>query len=99
MLTNNLRFRPDRMLVKISSNLNPHDKHEHEHEHEHEHTNETGETSETFDTSSPFRVVSIEMIGTQPIDGVTYVKEVKGKPNRLPVLPSDHFGLLLVVES
>ena len=46
-----------------------------------------------------FEAVSIEMVGTEPISGVTYVKEkkVKGQVQmlNLPVLPSDHFGLLL----
>ena len=45
-----------------------------------------------------FEAVSIEMVGTEPISGVTYVKEkkVKGQVQmlKLPVLPSDHFGLL-----
>lgn len=46
-----------------------------------------------------FKVESIEMVGLQPIPGKTYEKERKGKGQvqftTLPVLPSDHFGLLL----
>ncbi|KAL3627462.1 hypothetical protein CASFOL_028825 [Castilleja foliolosa] len=48
-----------------------------------------------------FRVSKIEMIGTDAIPGLTYVKEkkVKGqvKELELPVLPSDHYGLLLTI--
>lgn len=46
-----------------------------------------------------FEAVSIEMVGTEPIPDLTYSKEkkVKGLVQmiKLPVLPSDHFGLLL----
>lgn len=49
-----------------------------------------------------FKVESIEMVGTQPIAGLTYEKErkVKGQVQltTLPVLPSDHFGLLLILK-
>lgn len=48
-----------------------------------------------------FDVKNIEMVGTQPIPGVTYHKTVsnRGKSEiiELPVLPSDHFGLLLTL--
>lgn len=48
-----------------------------------------------------FEVVSLEMVGTAPIPDLTYQKErkVKGRVQMmtLPVLPSDHFGLLLKV--
>ena len=48
-----------------------------------------------------FDVKSIEMVGTQPIPGVTYHKTVsnRGKAEiiELPVVPSDHFGLLLTL--
>lgn len=48
-----------------------------------------------------FRVSKIEMIGTEAIPGVSYIKEkkVKGeiKKLELPVLPSDHYGLLLTI--
>ncbi|PWA96382.1 endonuclease/exonuclease/phosphatase family protein [Artemisia annua] len=44
------------------------------------------------------KVESINMVGTERIPGVTYVKQRKGKPDlELPVLPSDHFGLLLTM--
>lgn len=46
-----------------------------------------------------FEAVSIEMVGTEAIPDLTYSKEkkVKGQVQmiKLPVLPSDHFGLLL----
>ncbi|KAL6200951.1 hypothetical protein ACLB2K_024666 [Fragaria x ananassa] len=48
-----------------------------------------------------FRVSKIEMIGTKAIPGLSYIKEkkVKGeiKKLELPVLPSDHYGLLLTI--
>ncbi|GFP90174.1 tyrosyl-dna phosphodiesterase 2 [Phtheirospermum japonicum] len=48
-----------------------------------------------------FRVSKIEMIGTDAIPGLSYVKEkkVKGQVQELelPVLPSDHYGLLLTI--
>ncbi|KAI3680521.1 hypothetical protein L6452_35292 [Arctium lappa] len=45
-----------------------------------------------------FRVERITMVGTEPIPGVTYLKQKKGgKELELPVLPSDHFGLLLTI--
>ena len=44
-----------------------------------------------------WRLDCIEMVGTEPIPGVTYEKEYKQKEKTLsktlPVLPSDHFGL------
>ncbi|KAI5072543.1 hypothetical protein GOP47_0012649 [Adiantum capillus-veneris] len=48
-----------------------------------------------------FNLESIEMVGTKPIPGVMFEKEIKAKKQaqkvKLPVLPSDHFGLLLKV--
>ena len=48
-----------------------------------------------------FEVKKIEMVGTEPIPDVTYHKTVsnRGKAEilELPVLPSDHFGLLLTL--
>ncbi|KAL5225949.1 hypothetical protein ABZP36_012588 [Zizania latifolia] len=48
-----------------------------------------------------FKIDSIEMIGKDAIPGVSFVKEKKvGKGVRkleLPVLPSDHFGLVLSI--
>ena len=38
---------------------------------------------------------SIEMVGREAIPGLTYSKMVRGKEKQLPVLPSDHYGLLL----
>ncbi|PWA96381.1 endonuclease/exonuclease/phosphatase family protein [Artemisia annua] len=44
------------------------------------------------------KVESIKMVGTERIPEVTYMKQRKGKPDlELPVLPSDHFGLLLTM--
>lgn len=40
-----------------------------------------------------FKMISIEMIGTEAIPGVSY----KSKGKNLPVLPSDHYGLILTV--
>ncbi|KAK4792263.1 hypothetical protein SAY86_022698 [Trapa natans] len=48
-----------------------------------------------------FRVAEIEMIGLEAIPGLSYCKEKKvGKEIKklvLPVLPSDHYGLLLTI--
>ncbi|XP_002962993.2 uncharacterized protein LOC9661184 [Selaginella moellendorffii] len=44
-----------------------------------------------------FEVESIEMIGTKPIPGLTFEKETKKSLLKLPVLPSDHFGLVLKI--
>ena len=48
-----------------------------------------------------FKIDSIEMIGKEAIPGISYMKEKKvGKNVReleLPVLPSDHFGLVLSI--
>eukprot|EP00959_Pyramimonas_sp_CCMP1952_P313875 6570700-Pyramimonas_sp.AAC.1 len=45
-----------------------------------------------------FELVNVEMVGTEPIEGVTYDKMVRGKPKSLPVLPSDHFGLVVTLK-
>ncbi|CAH1448269.1 unnamed protein product [Lactuca virosa] len=43
---------------------------------------------------------SVVMVGTKPIPDVTYLKQKKGgKELELPVLPSDHFGLLLTMSA
>ncbi|KAF5763424.1 putative Zinc finger, RanBP2-type, endonuclease/exonuclease/phosphatase [Helianthus annuus] len=45
-----------------------------------------------------FKVECVEMVGTEAIPEVTYMKQKKGgKEVELPVLPSDHFGLLLTM--
>ncbi|KAI0504404.1 hypothetical protein KFK09_015356 [Dendrobium nobile] len=50
-----------------------------------------------------FRIDGIEMIGTEAIPGLSYDKEKKVRNQKvkmeLPVLPSDHYGLLLTVTS
>ncbi|KAJ1294772.1 hypothetical protein BS78_01G172300 [Paspalum vaginatum] len=52
---------------------------------------------------SDFKVESIEMIGKEAIPGITYIKEKKVRQEIrqlvLPVLPSDHFGLVLTISS
>lgn len=50
-----------------------------------------------------FKLVEISMIGTEPIPGVSYSKQ-KREGDRVrtlkrPVLPSDHYGLLLEISS
>lgn len=48
-----------------------------------------------------FKMVRIEMVGTEAIPGLSYCKEKKGKREVkklvLPVFPSDHYGLLLTI--
>ncbi|KAK1422590.1 hypothetical protein QVD17_17875 [Tagetes erecta] len=44
-----------------------------------------------------FKVECIQMVGTEAIPEVTYMKQTRGKELELPVLPSDHFGLLLTM--
>ncbi|KAL4563035.1 hypothetical protein LXL04_027066 [Taraxacum kok-saghyz] len=45
-----------------------------------------------------FEVGRVEMVGTEPIPEVMYLKKKKGgKEFEVPVLPSDHFGLLLTM--
>lgn len=38
---------------------------------------------------------SIEMVGQEAIPGLLHTKVRRGKEVQLPVLPSDHYGLLL----
>ena len=38
------------------------------------------------------------MVGMEAIPGLKYSKQVRGKIKQLPVLPSDHYGLLLRLE-
>ncbi|PON82597.1 Endonuclease/exonuclease/phosphatase [Trema orientale] len=48
-----------------------------------------------------FKIQQIEMIGKDAIPGLSYIKEKKVKKEikklELPVLPSDHYGLLLTI--
>jgi tyrosyl-DNA phosphodiesterase 2 len=50
-----------------------------------------------------FKVDSIEMIGKEAIPGITYIKQKKVRQEIrqlvLPVLPSDHYGLVLTISS
>ena len=50
-----------------------------------------------------FDVSDVRMVGTEPVkrrDGstVTHVNEYKGRRETRPVLPSDHFGLLVTLK-
>ncbi|GAQ84068.1 hypothetical protein KFL_001750050 [Klebsormidium nitens] len=59
-----------------------------------------GRLDRFFCRLTDFSVRSIEMVGREPLPGVTYEKPGWGrnpKSKTLPVLPSDHFGLLLKV--
>jgi hypothetical protein len=49
---------------------------------------------------SDWRPASITLLGTQPLPGVTtqYTPKNATQPKVLPVLPSDHFGLLVRLE-
>ncbi|KAL5578827.1 hypothetical protein UlMin_011269 [Ulmus minor] len=50
-----------------------------------------------------FKICGIEMIGMEAIPGLSHIKEKKVKKEikklELPVLPSDHYGLLLSIQS
>ncbi len=41
-----------------------------------------------------FALTEARLVGTTPLPGVTYQKVLRGKHVQLPVLPSDHYGLL-----
>jgi tyrosyl-DNA phosphodiesterase 2 len=50
-----------------------------------------------------FRVASFQMVGTKPVTRVdgsvaTYVNTWRGRSETKPVLPSDHFGVLVTLE-
>ncbi len=52
-----------------------------------------------FARLADWRPAAMRIVGTAPIAGATYVKRGgKGGPLTLPVLPSDHFGLHVVLE-
>ncbi|KAE8686670.1 glucan endo-1,3-beta-glucosidase 1-like [Hibiscus syriacus] len=50
-----------------------------------------------------FKVSGVEMIGMEPIPGLSYTKEKSYRQEKklleLPVLPNDHYGLLLTISS
>ncbi|KAE8715152.1 SKU5 similar 4 isoform 1 [Hibiscus syriacus] len=50
-----------------------------------------------------FTISGVEMIGMEPIPGLSYTKEKSYRQEKklleLPVLPSDHYGLLLTISS
>ena len=51
-------------------------------------------------SSRDFKVESINMVGTERIPEVTYMKQKEdGTELELPVFPSDHFGLLLTISA
>ena len=96
MLTNSLRRRLDRVFVKVAETGAG--------------GTDTGasQTSPAAGASSghdhhgksapQFRIASMQMVGTDPIAGQQYTKHVRGKATQLPVLPSDHYGLLVAIE-
>lgn len=43
-----------------------------------------------------YKLSAIKMVGMQPVPGVTHTKHYKKGPTTMPVLPSDHFGILAV---
>jgi hypothetical protein len=45
-----------------------------------------------------WQVLGIEMVGRAPLAGVTYERQYRGRSVTLPVLPSDHYGLLVTLE-
>lgn len=55
----------------------------------------TNRLDRIFVKSAGWKAESIEMVGREAIPGLSYSKRVRGKEKRLPVLPSDHYGLLL----
>ena len=45
-----------------------------------------------------YEPASVRMVGTAPLCGASYEKQFRnGGSKRMPVLPSDHFGLLLTL--
>lgn len=50
-----------------------------------------------------FKVSGVEMIGVEAIPGLSYIKEKTVRKEKklldLPVLPSDHYGLILTISS
>ena len=45
-----------------------------------------------------YEAAEIRMVGTQALPGVTYEKQFRnGGSKRMPVLPSDHFGLVFTM--
>lgn len=47
-----------------------------------------------YTSTLDFKHLDVKMVGQQPLDGVFYLKQSRGVEKRLPVLPSDHYGLL-----
>ena len=46
-----------------------------------------------------YQLKSIKFVGTEPIEGASYQKMLRKQLKTLPVLPSDHYGLLLELSS
>ena len=44
-----------------------------------------------------FGLAKVELLGTEAVPGKTYRREYKGGVKLVPVVPSDHFGLLLTL--
>ncbi|XP_028124520.1 uncharacterized protein LOC114321554 [Camellia sinensis] len=46
-----------------------------------------------------FKIRGIDMIGMEAIPGLSYWKKGKNKVDKVPVFPSDHYGLLLTISA
>lgn len=52
-----------------------------------------------FTRLADYRLSSISIVGREQLGGATYTHRFKnGGSKQLPVLPSDHFGLLVQIE-
>jgi hypothetical protein len=61
------------------------------------HQTKPNQTKPTHSTQT-FSVERAELVGTEPIPGATYCKPGRGgATRRLPVLPSDHFGVFVTL--
>ena len=58
------------------------------------HNNLQGRLDRVFYKARSLQLTSMKMVGTWAIPGVTYMKQMKKGAKELPVLPSDHYGLL-----
>lgn len=53
-----------------------------------------GRLDRVFYKARNLQLKSMKMVGTYAIPEVTYMKQMKKGAKELPVLPSDHYGLL-----
>ncbi len=52
-----------------------------------------------FTKLTGYRAASIQMVGTEALPGVTYEHIFRnGSKRKMPVLPSDHYGLLIKLQ-